>query len=61
MIEGFSDVILIAKILFTFLSKIDWETLSKFYKFGNLPPFVAGMTSHLSNQIFMEKSQILEV
>jgi hypothetical protein len=37
MIESFSDVILIAKILLTFLSRIHWETLSKFYKFGNLP------------------------
>jgi hypothetical protein len=37
MIGSFSDVILIAKILLTFLSRIDWETLSHFYKFGNLP------------------------
>jgi hypothetical protein len=33
-------VILIAKILLTFLSRIDWEILSKFYKFGNLPHVV---------------------
>jgi hypothetical protein len=38
MIESFSDVILTAKILFTFLSRIDWETLNKFYKIGNLHP-----------------------
>jgi hypothetical protein len=37
MIDGFSDVILITKILLTFLWRIDWETLSKLYKFGNLP------------------------
>jgi hypothetical protein len=37
MIESFSDVILIAKILLAFLSRIDWETLSKFYQFGKLP------------------------
>jgi hypothetical protein len=30
-------VVLIAKILLTFLLGVDWETLSKFYKFGNLP------------------------
>jgi hypothetical protein len=37
MIKSLSDVILIAKILLTFLSRIDWEALNKFYKFGNLP------------------------
>jgi hypothetical protein len=37
MIESFSDVILIAKISLTFLSRIDLETLSKLYKFGNRP------------------------
>jgi hypothetical protein len=36
MIESFSDVIRIAKILFTFLSRFDWETLSEIYKFDNL-------------------------
>jgi hypothetical protein len=39
MTESFSDMILIAKILLFFLSRIDWETLNQFYKFGNLPRF----------------------
>jgi hypothetical protein len=37
MIESFSDVILIAKTLLTFPLRIDWETVSKFYEFSNLP------------------------
>jgi hypothetical protein len=47
MIENFSDVILITKTLLTFLPKIDWETLSKFYKSGNLPKLILRHSSPL--------------
>jgi hypothetical protein len=58
VIESFSDVILIAKILLTFLSRIDRETLSKIYKFGNLPNFQHDVQSKiLGLRAFLSSSE----